>query len=817
MSLESIFRLSVIVSMIDNLSGPTARINTGLDQTIGKLERAKQSFSGMTSAGLAMGLVGSQIATVALSPVKATFETKKALGELSSVGIKDLKALEQAGIDFSNTWAGTTKSEFITAAYDIKSGISSLSDTAVAEYTRLAALTGKATKSTVGEMTSLFAMGHGIHKNFYSEMTDIEFGKIFAAGISQSTEKFRTTGAEMSASIRTLGAAATSAQIPLEEQLSVLGILQGTMSGSEAGTQYKAFLRSAGKAGEALELAFLDANNQIRSMPEILGELEGKYGDTFDAIERMELQEAFGTQEAVALIETLRDKTNLLQSGIVSMHGSMGEGTELATNMAVAMNKDPGARYEILKQQIKNLKEMIGNQLLPTFMNMVNKGLDIVAWLSVWIGENETLFRMFMHLILATGLALIVFGGLNLAIGGIGLITVKTIGNFKGFARAIKGIPGLLESMRIRSMYAGDAIKNGFTNIKKYSSSAATGIKNVGSSIVKMGKTAVISGASSIKKMTIGMYGMGKQAVLTGVKAMPGLIASVWSFTAALLANPITWVVIGIIALIAALVLLWQNWDSVVSFLSGAWNGAVQGAVNGFNWIKEKVTSMPNGFVALIAAIFPFIGIPMLIFKNWGKIKAFFTDIWTGIKTGFTSFFTNFLPDISNSGKKIMETLASGIKKTISKPIDMVKGALGRIRKLLPFSDAKEGPLSSLTLSGASVFETINTGMIKTKHLPAQTTKEAFESVELNYKDTLKNDDFSMKERKIEKISLKEISKEKEAFHVEKKSKEKIEGANQYITINVDLEKIKEIPLLLRLLKEIEDYNNSNSPEPNPI
>jgi hypothetical protein len=74
-----------------------------------------------------------------------------------------------------------------------------------------------------------------------------------------------------------------------------------------------------------------------------------------------------------------------------------------------------------------------------------------------------------------------------------------------------------------------------------------------------------------------------------------------------------------------------------------------------------------------------------------------------------------------------------------------------------------------------------------------------------------------MKERKIEKISLKEISKEKEAFHVEKKSKEKIEGANQYITINVDLEKIKEIPLLLRLLKEIEDYNNSNSPEPNPI
>lgn len=56
------------------------------------------------------------------------------------------------------------KSDFITAAYDIKSGIASLTDEGVAQFTELAALTGKATKSTTEEMGSLFATGYGIYK-----------------------------------------------------------------------------------------------------------------------------------------------------------------------------------------------------------------------------------------------------------------------------------------------------------------------------------------------------------------------------------------------------------------------------------------------------------------------------------------------------------------------------------------------------------------------------------------------------------------------------------------------------------------------------
>ena len=109
-------------------------------------------------------------------------QTQDALGELASLGVEDLAAVEKAAKSFSDQWAGTSKADFITASYDIKSGIASLSDEGVAKFTELAALTGKATKSTTEEMGSLFATGYGIYKNYYDQMSDIEFGELFSAG-----------------------------------------------------------------------------------------------------------------------------------------------------------------------------------------------------------------------------------------------------------------------------------------------------------------------------------------------------------------------------------------------------------------------------------------------------------------------------------------------------------------------------------------------------------------------------------------------------------------------------------------------------------
>ena len=52
-------------------------------------------------------------------------------------------------------------------------------------------------------------------------MTDMEFGEMFSAGIAKSVQQFKTTGSGMSQAIESLGASATNAKVPLEEQLSI--------------------------------------------------------------------------------------------------------------------------------------------------------------------------------------------------------------------------------------------------------------------------------------------------------------------------------------------------------------------------------------------------------------------------------------------------------------------------------------------------------------------------------------------------------------------------------------------------------------------
>ena len=164
MSLESVFKLSLVMNMVDNLSGPMASIASRVGADVSKMDALGATFGSVAKSGAVMQEMGSQITGAVLAPVEATFETRRAIGELASLGVKDLGAIEDAARDFSDQWAGTTKADFISAAYDIKSGIASLSDEGVADYTALAGLTAKATKSTIGEMTSLFATGYGIYK-----------------------------------------------------------------------------------------------------------------------------------------------------------------------------------------------------------------------------------------------------------------------------------------------------------------------------------------------------------------------------------------------------------------------------------------------------------------------------------------------------------------------------------------------------------------------------------------------------------------------------------------------------------------------------
>ena len=765
MSLESVFRLSLIMNMVDNITGPMGRISSSVNGGVSRLQKLESAFGGMVKTGAVMTELGSSIAGAALAPVEATFETRRALGELASLGVKDLEAVEDAARSFSDQWAGTSKADFISASYDIKSGIASLTDEGVADFTTLAALTGKATKSTVGEMTSLFATGYGIYKGFYDDLTDLEFGEMFSAGISKSVQQFNTTGSEMAAAIESLGASATNAKVPLEEQLSVLGMLQATMSGSEAGTKYAAFIQSAAKGGEELGLAFVDANNQIKSLPEILDLLRGKYGDTIDAIEKQEIATAFGTDEAVDLIDLLYSKTGELQDNVLSLYDAMGQGTAVASEMASAMNETEPEKFERLQQQLHNVAEAAGSTLLPVVNDLMEGAAGVIQKGAEWVENHQNLVRIILLAALTLGGFLAVAGTCIAVVGGVGIVFTKTAGLVKGFIGVIRGLPDLFETIALYGMEAGDAIRNGFNRIRTAGSTAVTAVKNVTLRIAGMAKTAVVSGVTALKNMALGLVSMARQAVVTAVTAMPGLIASVWSFTAALLANPITWVVIGIVALIAALILLWQNWDSVTAFLQNAWDTACSKITAGLEWLKQGFQSIMD---------------------------------WIGEKIAW----------FGEAGRRLVTTFVDGIKSVAMAPINAVKGIFGKISNLFPHSDAKEGPLSTLTLSGKKTMTTFAEGVTLAEDAPANAITKGLEGARV-----------SLQQDALEPVRLGGSTGE-EADAGDGSGSAGRDGKVfivKKLVLQVDVKKIKQLQDLLEIVGELEDkINSGEDPDDDP-
>lgn len=430
--MEKMLALGIILSAKDMLSPTMGKAIQKVDQYEAKTKKLGSSITKLGTVSLGAGLA---IGAALREPYEAFNDLKAAQGEIASLDIGDMgiKEITKEARAFSNQFSGTTAPEFVRASYDIKSGISSLSDVGVAKFTRLAALTGKATKSTTDQMTSFFATGYGIYMKQFDEMQrrtvagwdalsqeekDIRFGETFAAGVGAAVKMFKTDGTKMQNSIEALGATATTSNVPLAEQLAILGSMQKTFaSGQEAATAYKGFLLGAAKAQEKLNMKFVDANNQLLSAPEILDKLRAKYGNVLDDMEKMEIKEAFGTDEGMKFINGFYNETDKLKESIDGMESSLQGGTAEVERMAKAMNA--GKEMELLQQRIGNLTTVIGGGFAPA-VNFVGDVIGkVTIKMAAWMEKHPELTKWVTGGIALFGAAAVVLGTVGIAVGAV--------------------------------------------------------------------------------------------------------------------------------------------------------------------------------------------------------------------------------------------------------------------------------------------------------------------------------------------------------------------------------------------------------------
>lgn len=149
------------------------------------------------------------------------------------------------------------------------------------------------------------------------------------------------------------------------------------------------------------------------------------------------------------------------------------------------------------------------------------------------------------------------------------------------------------------------------------------------------------------------------QVIGTGISG--GMTAAVTALNLAFLANPITWIVLGIVALIAVGYALIKNWDKVREFFIKLWDNIKKMFSQAWAWIKNLLLNYSPGG---------------LIIKNWEKITAFFSGLWArvkGIFMGFVSYLATLPKRYFQFGVDIMMGVWNGIKSKATALFDYVK------------------------------------------------------------------------------------------------------------------------------------------------
>lgn len=367
-----------------------------------------------------------------------------------------------------------------------------------------------------------------------------------------------------------------------------------------------------------LGISMKDANGNMKDAAVLMPEIADAISRQTDATQRAYIATQFFGRSGQGLIKTLKDGSAGLEAqrkeaekfGVVMSQ----EAVEAATLFGDSMTRTQKA--------IQGVQNSIGSKLLPVLQPMVDGMND-------WIAENRE------------------------------WIATAITDGVKDLAEAIKEID-------LKSIISGGVslIK---TSLKLFN--ALGGLKTIGIAIASIYGVSVVGSLISTGSAIIGL---GK-ALIPLMPALGGATAAVWSFTAALLANPITWVIAGVAALAGAVYLIYKNWEPISEFFEKVWEG-IKGA---FDWYIDYLKTAWNTICDL----------PSILKNAFEGLGKWFGEVWEGIKNSFFGPFENAYNKISGA--------FSTVGNVAGKAWDNVAGFFGG-----GSSDIEVTPRQQMALSG---------------------------------------------------------------------------------------------------------------------
>lgn len=526
MSANTSSRLDFILSLTDKVTAPLAKVSKGFS------DLAEQGEANIKQIGTGFAGVWGALTGIEAS-MEPALEVNRALGDVRSLGVAEdaLTSLNAKALDFSVAY-GENAESFVASAYKIEGAIKGLAGSQLATFTNTSAVLAKATKSDQDVMSEYVGTLYNLQKQQADAMGKSEWVEKLGGQTALAVQLFRTSGEQMKEGFKEAGAIATASGIDLAEQMAVIGNLSSTMEGGDAGGRYKAFFENIGNASDKLGIKFTDTNGKVLPMLDIIAKLQGKFGDLRNAAADSKLVEAFGG-EGAQVIGALAQDTDRLRSGIDQL-GKI-RGLEQAEKMAAAM-VDPWQQFGAAVQA---LRIAFGQMLIPMLQPLMNRLVEIGKTLARWTQIFPNVTRL------------------------IGMVTLAVLGITAAIS-ALTMIVGLSKMAMIGlNVVWGLLTWTGWKSIAMFLYHAVT-------------LTAFVAG------LVLMYTWMG--IVRAGMLMWQGAI---WLVNAALAANPVLLIVLGVLALVAVIVAAIAYWDQ--------WTSALMNTA-AFQWVSEQLSALGNWF-----------------------------------------------------------------------------------------------------------------------------------------------------------------------------------------------------------------------------
>lgn len=634
-----------------NLTGVSATVNSKIKNDMKSAERQLDAFGNKVKNGAKL-VAAAAVAAIGAGFVAATKQYIEFDNALHSAGaaFSDIDA-SAANFEEQLKSLGTAAREVAAVtefnAKDTADALATLARAGVQSNNAIALLPGVADLATAACVSLNDAVGMAVGGlNVMGLMTDdpVKLGdnmKYMADVMAYTADSANMSLVDVSEAINQGGNFFKTANNNLETfSASLTALAMNGIAGAEAGvhlrnimTNLSAPTAKASKALAELGINTTDAEGNLYSIIDIVGQFQESLDGMGDAQKNEYLYNVFGKQNIAAFNALMNAGSESLNQFAIAA----GNSFDAAGNKANAMRQSISNQIEVLKSGLTELGFKFveafrekGSNALQSLINWI-QNFDPTTLINALVGITDAIAKM-VQIVWALRVPILT------VVGAIALYKTTIMGT-------------------VVAMKAWNAIQT-IIKVAQIAWVAITQGTAAAHTMLTAALTAQTASAAAATTAT------GAMAAAEGTAT-----AATTGFNLALLANPITWIVLAVIALIGVIILLATHWDQVTAALKNAWQwisnvasivwdtlvGALQKAwewvVNLAQGIWEHLVGAWNGFVNIIKSL----------------VEPAINAIWTPIKKIIDAFSNGgILAGIKQIGVSILKWMLTPLQNILT-------------------------------------------------------------------------------------------------------------------------------------------------------